>query len=290
MSEFPNLLDTIQVAAAPDRPGYYTASAGNEWNAPIYPSGGVTTAIALRAMQAELGQPHQVLRNFNCMFVSTVPAGEIDVEVNPLRVGRRMSQLTADLRPAAQEGAGHVVTAAFGESREGFEFSYAQAPDVDEHDVYPGVPTPPPGRPVFNAPFFQNVEVKRVLMHAPFETDWEGGRAEAIRWIRYRTSPRMSDGRIDPLSFIGLADTMPIAIGQYLGPDYPFYHAPSVDLSMRYFADTEDEWMLTRTIAHWAGAGYASAEITLWDQHRRLIAHANQLMLLRFPKAEELLR
>ena len=57
---------------------------------------------------------------------------------------------------------------------------------------------------------------------------------------------------------------------------------------MRFFADTEDEWFLTRTVAHWAGDGYASAENTMWDQQRRLVAHANQLMLIRFPKPEDL--
>ena len=288
MSPFPNILDALQVQSRGDRGGCYSAAAAEESNAPIYPSGGVTTAIALRAMQTELDQPHQTLRSFSSMFVSTVPAGALEIDVERLRIGRRMSQLRGDLRGRGADKAGHVVTAAFGESREGFDFAYSTAPEVDEAQTYPGLAEPPAGFPVFDAPFFQNVEVRRVRMFASFETEWKGGRAEAIRWIRYRSAPRLADGRIEPLSLIGLADTMPIAISQYAGPGYPFFHAPSVDLSMRFFADTEDEWVLSRAVCHWAGDGYASAEITLWDRQRRILAHANQLMLVRFPDPEQL--
>jgi acyl-CoA thioesterase len=125
-------------------------------------------------------------------------------------------------------------------------------------------------------------------MFHSFETGWEGGRAEAIRWIRYRATPRLPDGRVDPLSWIALADTMPSAIGQYLGPGSPFFHAPSVDLKMDFFADTEHEWLIARSVCHWAGDGYASAEIALWDQGRRLLAFATQMMLLRSPDPSEL--
>jgi acyl-CoA thioesterase len=253
----------------------------------VFPSGGLTTAIALRAMAANLGQPHQSLRSFSTIFVSTVESGRLEIEVERLRLGKRMSQLRADVRGSGGTGAGHVVTAAFGESREGFEFSYAEPPDVDAPESYPGRAEPPAGVPSFQPPFFEQIEVRRVRMFASFENEWEGGRAEAIRWIRYRESPRTADGRMDPLALVPLADTMPPAIGQYLGPGFPFFHAPSVDLSMRLFSDTDDDWVLTRAVSHWAGSGYASAEITLWDSHRRLLAQANQLMLVRFPDPSE---
>ena len=62
---------------------------------------------------------------------------------------------------------------------------------------------------------------------------------------------------------------MPPGVGQYLGPGGPFFHAPSVDLNMHFFADTEHDWLIVRTVGHWAGDGYASAENTLWDADRR---------------------
>jgi len=284
----PNILDASQVEPLDGSPGRYRAEVSHAWDAPVYPSGGLVSAIALRAMEAELDLDHQLLRSFSTMFVSTVDAGTVDVAVDRLRVGKRMSQLRADVRSAGSTEPGHVVIAAFGETREGFEFSCAEAPDCGEPSEYPGFAVPPPGVPVFRSRFFDNLEVTRVRMFNSFEKNWEGGRAETIRWIRYRVPPRLPDGTIDRLSLIGLADTMPPAIGQYMGPGFRFYHAPSVDLSMRFFADTDEEWVLMHVKSHWAGDGYASAEVTLWDRRRRLLAHAAQLMLIRFPDPKDL--
>jgi len=196
-------------------------------------------ATALRAMQAELDLSHQQLRTFSTLFVSTVTSGPLEIAVERLRDGKRMSQLRAEVRNPGRSEIGHVTTAAFGESREGIEFSDSAAPEVGPPEQYPLPADPPPGAPVFRARFFENIETRRVRMFHSFEKDWEGGRAEAIRWVRYRTAPRLPDGRLDPLSLIALADTMPSAVGQYLGPGQWFFHAPSVDLNMHFFADTD---------------------------------------------------
>ena len=78
------------------------------------------------------------------------------------------------------------------------------------------------------------------------------------------------------------------ALGQYLGPGYRLFHAPSVDLSFHCFARSKSDWILSRARMRWADDGYASAEIHLWDESRRLIAYATQMMLLRFPDPAEL--
>jgi acyl-CoA thioesterase len=284
----PSILEATRVEPVEGVPGRYRAALSADWNAPLFPSGGVVSGVALRAMQAALDAPHQRLRAFSTIFVSTVESGPLEIAVETLRAGRRMSQLRADAGNPGREGPGHLTTAAFGESREGFEFSHTAAPEVGPPEDYPGPADPPPGVPVFRAPFFENVDVRRVRLFHSFETGWEGGRAEALRWIRWRVPARLPDGRIDPLSWVALADTMPPAIGQYLGPAFPFFHAPSVDLVMRFFADSDEEWLLTRIVGHWAGDGYASTEMTLWDLRRRLVAHATQLMLIRFPEPAEL--
>jgi acyl-CoA thioesterase len=283
----PSILGATRVEPVQGVPGRYRATLSGDWNAPLFPSGGVVSSAALRAMQAALDAPNQRLRTFTTLFVSTVGPGPLEIEVETLRAGRRMSQLRAGARNPGSEGAGHLTTAAFGESREGFEFSHAVAPEVGPPEDYPGPADPPPGVAAFRAPFFENVDVRRVRLFHSFETGWEGGRAEALRWIRWRVPARLPDGRIDPLSWVALADTMPPAIGQYVGPGCPFFHAPSVDLVMRFFADSDEEWLLTRIVGHWAGEGYASAEMTLWDLRRRLVAHATQLMLIRFPEPAE---
>jgi acyl-CoA thioesterase len=286
----PSVLEATQVERQAQ--GRYSATLSKAWNAPVMPSGGVTTAVALRAMETELASPHLRLRTFSTMFVSTVASGRVLVDVEKIRLGRRMSHLRATVRGgrdgAGAEGPGHVTTAAYGETREGFDFTYATMPDVPAPDDCPGTATPPPGALVWSSSFFDNLEIRRVRIFSSFETGWEGGSAEALRWMRYRVPPRLADGRIDPLSLVALADTMPPAVAQYIGPGYPLFHAPSVDLTMRFFADTEDEWVLVRSLCHLAGDGYASADVAIWDRGGRLLANGSQLMLLRFPDPREL--
>jgi hypothetical protein len=101
-----------------------------------------------------------------------------------------MSHLQAEVRTAGRSETGHVTTAAFGESRPGFDFTYRTAPEVGPPDDYPGLATPPPGVAAWRSSFFDNLDVRRVRSFASFETDWEGGRAEVIRWFRYKTPPR----------------------------------------------------------------------------------------------------
>lgn len=280
----PSFLDATRVTAVSGSTARYQADVGDAWNAPTYPCGGVVSAIALRAMEAALDDPTQRLRSFATMFVSTVEPGTIAVDVERLRIGKRMSHLRADARTPGRSDPGHVTTAAFGETRPGFDFTYRTAPEVGPPDEYPGLATPPPGVPAWRSAFFESLDVRRVRSFASFETGWEGGRAEVIRWFRYKVPARLPDGRIDPLSLVALADTMPPAIAQYHGPGFPLFSAPSVDLTLRLLADTEDEWVLSHVVGHWAGDGYASADVALWDRAGRLLASGAQLMLFRFPE------
>src|SRR6185436_7775673 len=103
------------------------------------------------------------------------------------------------------EGPGHVTTAAYGEIRDGFEFTYATMPEAPPPEDCPGPPTPPPGVPVWRSSFFDNLEVRRVRLYHSFERDWQGGSAEALRWFRYVVPPRLADGRIDPYSLVAIA-------------------------------------------------------------------------------------
>jgi acyl-CoA thioesterase len=288
--DMPSILDATAVRALPNGAGRYAASVTRDWDAPVYPSGGMVATLALRAMQTELAQPHQALRSFSTMFVSTVNSARSRVGVERLRVGKRMSQLRADVRSPGSDAPGHVTTAAFGEAREGFDFSYSAAPDVGEPDEYPGPAQPPPARPWFRSRFFDNLDVRRVRMFHSFETELGRRTRGSDPLDPVSSAAALADGRIDPLCWPGIADTMPPGVAQYVGPGYPFFHAPSVDLTMRFFADTDEEWCLVRVMSHWASDGYASAEATLWDGRRKLIAHATQLMLVRFPDPQDFLR
>lgn len=266
--------------------GLYRCVLPERWNAALYPMGGVTSALALRAMEAALGHPTQRLRSATVAFVSPVPAGAIEIRTAPLREGKRMSQLEATLRAAASHEVGLAALASFGEVREGFAFTDAEPPEAPAPERCPAPSEPPPEFRRWRAPFFEQVEFRPVRMNPPWASDWEGGRAEAVRWMRYRRAPRLADGSLDPLALVALSDTMPPAIGQRLGPGHPFFYAPSCDLTVHVFESTREEWLLVRSRCRLAADGYASAESEIWDARGRLLVWAAQLMYVRMGTIE----
>ena len=111
--------------------------------------------------------------------------------------------------------------------------------------------------------------------------DWTPGPARIGRWFRYRVPPLLADGRFDPLAIPPIADTMPPALMQTLGPDGPPFHAPSLDLTIHFLEDTTAEWILTWVHVRRARGGYATADCEIWDDAGHLIAFATQTMMLR---------
>ena len=66
------------------------------------------------------------------------------------------------------------------------------------------------------------------------------------------------------------------------------WFAPSVDLSVHLLDDCRSSWVLAHNRARFAGDGYASADMALWDcgddgaGPPRLVAYATQLFLFTF--------
>jgi acyl-CoA thioesterase len=50
---------------------------------------------------------------------------------------------------------------------------------------------------------------------------------------------------------------------------------------MHFLEDSRAEWLLTAVHARRARAGYATADVEIWDDTGRLLAYATQMMLLR---------
>ena len=132
--------------------------------------------------------------------------------------------------------AGHLTTGIFGAPRTGFYFTDLRPPD----DIRPAVGLPDsfatPRRracPAFEPmPFWAElVEGRPAIGHAPWE-DYVPDRAERAMWYRFDESPVLDDGRLDPLALIVLADTMPGAVGEKVGPSDRSWFAPSIDLTL----------------------------------------------------------
>lgn len=272
-------------------PGEYRATLSERWNLVPLPQGGVITAVAARAMAAELDDAGQRLRSLHTTFVSQVADGPLTIHVETLRRGRSMSHLRADVH---NEGAsvGHVTTAAFGSSRRGFSFDDLDPPTAPPPAECRSWRDPlPPGVEGFSpVPFWsEQVESRTVIGHAPWET-FEPGRAEVAMWYRFDDTPWTDEGTVDPLALVVLVDTMPGSVWEKVAPHVPRrWFSPSVDLTVHLLGPCRSPWVLARSRTRHADDGYASAEMALWDcgtdgtETPKLVAYGTQVFVFTFP-------
>jgi acyl-CoA thioesterase len=268
----------------------YEGSIDTSWNLRPLPQGGIVSALALRAMADALADPTQVLRTLHTTFVSQVAHGPVSIDVELLRRGRSMSHLRAEVSNRGVPR-GHLTTGIFGSTRPGFSFT----------DLAPPTEVPPPAQcrsfrdplPAAAAGFepmefwTHRVEGREALGHAPWE-EYTPDRAERAMWYRFDEPPYLDDGTVDPLALVVLADTMPGAVGEKVGPQDRMWFAPSIDLTVHLLDVCRAPWILAHNRARFAGDGYASADMALWDcgeegtGQPRLVAYATQLFLFSF--------
>jgi acyl-CoA thioesterase len=271
------------VKRVPATPGCYTASLTESWSYAA-PSGGVLMAMTLRAMQEELADPDLRLVSATAIFCSRILEGAMHIQVNVLRHGGGAAQVRGALTHAATPGPGLEVIATFARRRDGLDM-------IDAH--LPAVPGPNEAAPYFEdsnrllkirLPFLRNFESRLAKGHPYWKTDWEAGPAEFAQWFRYRKPQKLANGALDPLAIPPIADTMPTAIRMKVGPTYPAFIAPSLDLTVHFLDDTSSDWLLVSSRSRRALAGYATAEVEIWGEDGRLAAVATQTMMLRrFP-------
>jgi len=287
-SPFADVTRARPVAGAPGR---YTGEIDESWGLRPLPQGGVVTALATRAMASELGRPDHRLRTLHTTFVAPVATGPVEIDVEVLRAGRSMSHVRAEVRSAGA-GHGHVTTAVFGGTRRGFAFTDLEPPTgfvpLDEAPRFRD--GPPPGvEPFPPTPFWdRRVEGRGALGHAPWD-DYTPGRAEHGTWYRMDDPPVDEQGVLDPLALVVLADTMPGAVGEKLGPDARLgWFGPSVDLAVHLLDECRSDWVFAHNRARFAGDGYASVDMALWDfgpdgtGPGHLVAYATQLCFFTF--------
>jgi len=228
-----------------------------------------------------------LLRSFQGVFASPVPIGPVDIDVHVLRSGRSVSQVQATVRaPGADSG--FTALAAFGHERPGFGYTELEMPEVPAPEDCVSFRDPPPpeaNRP--DGPMFEFwtevLEGRPALGHAPWDPSPRGA-AEVATWFRFEHFPGDEHGQFDQLALLIAADMMVSAVFEKLGPadDDDRWFAPSVDLTVHFLGVPTGTWILNHNRAHYAGDGYASAEVALWDPQGSdgptLLAWATQVM------------
>jgi len=257
-------------------PGWFTADLCNDWNF-LTPSGGVLMSIALRAMQTELDDSELCPLSANTLFMSPVPAGPMEIRVEILRRGGVAAQVRAELSSTTLPGPGLEVSATFARRLPGGPaFTDAVFPDVPMPE---DVPTP---EPVERPPFFDNLEIVQVEGPPVFSQEgWEVSDALVTRWYRYRVPQQDDAGRFDRFALPPIIDNMPPAAFARIGSDGPPLHAPSLDLTIHFLDDCDDEWLLLRHRAKKAHGGFGTADVEAWSRSGKLIAVGTQMMIYR---------
>ncbi len=291
----PNPWASTSVRPDAEHPGRWHATIDDVWVTATVPLGGISAAVAARAMGAELATQHpasvdQRLRSIHCLFAAPVPAGPVEADVTALHFGRSLSQTQVTLRaPGARDGL--TALGAFGAPRTGYSFSEAVPPDVPPPEACRSFREPPPAHVDWDAsrrmPLWDTILEGRGAIGLP---PWDRSprtTAESATWYRFDVPPLGSDDRLDPLAALVMGDLMLGSVGQRVGYTEQRWLGPSVDLTVHLFADPRPGWILSHSKARIADDGYASLECSLWDptgdDGAQLVAHATQLMFFTFP-------
>lgn len=270
------------VHAVSGTPGRYRAELTSSWNFRS-PSGGVLLTVALRAIRAELADAGLKPRSATALFSSIILPGPIEVQVMPVRRGNVAAQLRATLTSLVHEGPGLEVVATFSRDREGFDFTDAEPPTAPRPELAPPLGAAVPFSARARPPFFDNFDCRLASGSDWYGSEWQPGPARFARWFRYLVPQQSEDGLLDRLALPPLADTMPPSVVEKLGPGFPRFIAPSLDLTVHFLDDTPREWLLVSAHTKRAHAGYASAEVEIRDDEGRLVACGSQVMMFRRP-------
>lgn len=271
----------LLVDTAPTRAGAgWSIDLGDGWDF-LLPSGGVLMTASLRAAAAELADDGLRLVSASTIFCTPIQPGRLDAEVAILRRGGTAAQVRAMLRGAGAGEPGLETIATFARDREGPDVRGTHFPDVPMPDDADDLLDDAPRNVHRHIRFFRNFDARLARGSKFWVPGWEAGPARYARWFRYKVAPRDAAGRLDRLAHPPIADTMPAALAQAIGPSPYRYYAPSLDLTVHVTDDTDREWLLVTGYLRRARAGYATAEVEIWDDQKRFVAYGTQTMYIR---------
>lgn len=279
-----DLLRDLAVTADPAVANRYRSVMSDRWNV-IYAFGGVTMAAAASAARTHVADPRYALRSATASFLAPMTAGPLRYDVRTLRAGKGSRQLTVDVaseaKGAADEGRSdlHLMAIFAPDQPIDTRFTDPVPPEVpDPEDIRYEVPA---DYPVHRLNYHRSVEVKTAMGHLPWDPDFEPGEAKWAGWFRFRNTPRLPNGELDPLGYIPAADILGPAMLQKRGPTAEPMLVVSLELSVHFLANTRSEWLLQQSEVFQAADGYVSGMVHLWDRDRNLVATGIHRALMR---------
>jgi acyl-CoA thioesterase len=269
--------------------GRYRAQVDPGWSTPIAANGGYLAAILVRAIEAHgvIGTDRQ-LRSLTCHYLRPVTAGALDVAVDVVRSGRRISTVRVT---ASQAGKDAILALA------ALAVLDLPAAGTWEPEPPPVAPAPPREAPTVDPdayrrsgagawlgatermpPMFQRVRVAPRIGGVPFsDRPLPPGEApETGGWIA------LPESRPIDAAFIALcADVWWPPAFQPLGRPAI---APTIDLTLHVRADIPPEGLPDQPVLGWyrstaAHGGLMEEDAALFLPDGTLLAHARQLAI-----------
>jgi acyl-CoA thioesterase-2 len=250
----------------------YRAVLSPEWDV-WGPLGGYLAAIAMRALGA--GSAWRRPASFQCLFLSVARFGEVEIEVVPLRCGRRSQALAVSV---TQQG--RPILAAWG-----WTVASGQPGLVHAHGAMPDVP---PVRALRSyaeladdfaswSPVWRTLDGRPVSWgDAPAAPEWRG-------WMRLAETPDLSDPFLEAARTLLWLDMMMWnAASQPHLPWPPAYVAPNLDLAVSFHAAApKDEWLLCDAAAPVGRDGLLGCNGRVWTPDGTLVASGTSTLFCR---------
>jgi acyl-CoA thioesterase len=269
--------------------GRFRAQVDPGWSTPIAANGGYLAAILVRAIEAQgaTGTDRQ-LRSLTCHYLRPVSGGPLDVSVEVVRVGRRISTVEVT---AVQEGKDTIRALA--------ALAVLDLPAAGQWEPEPPAVGPPPARdaPLIAPddyrrdgaagwlgptptmpPMFRRVRVAPRIGGVPFSNRAlpTGEAPETGGWIAL-PEPRPIDA-----AFIALCTDVwwPPAFQPLSRPAI----APTIDLTIHVRADIPPQGLSDEPVLGWyrstaAHGGLMEEDAALFLPDGTLLAHARQLAI-----------
>jgi acyl-CoA thioesterase len=244
----------------------YAANIDRGWWVLRGPNGGYLAAIVLRAITTDVADPSRRPRSFTVHYLRPPQEGAAEIVVQPERVGRTTTVVTARMMQGGKLTA--LAVAALGTDRPGPEFAHLVMPELPG----PEATAPSPRAPV-EIPMRERYEMRIAIGRAP----WEETRAtEAITggWIRL-ADPEPLDAHV----IAALTDAwFPAVFTMTREP----VQIPTVDLTIHFRDDPSavHDWCLVRFVSRHASHGFLEEDGEIWSRDGRLLAQSRQLALM----------
>ena len=239
--------------------------------------GGITTATALVAARALSVASLPALRSAQVSFIG--PAhGLLRYQVQPLRVGKSVSHVGVDV--SAPDGLAARVSLVFGQARASrVQHDFSDQPSVRGPESYAPISAEGLTSAIKRPPFVElDVAGAVPAFLANFELRPAAGalpvsgadNPEIVAWIRH-----LDAADIDPVvALVALADALPPAA-------FTAYQRPAPVSSINWSFDLlgappAGQWFLLRSASQYAGDGYSSQQMQVWDIDGRLLMRGRQ--------------